>query len=85
MTKLPFLTEKQVLEELSNSVVSFSVDSGAIIGANSKKGNTETRWIGTLLYTDKQGGTVETNFIAQGFTGEYRKKNKYLLYIIILK
>lgn len=52
----------------------FFGDSGAIIGANSKKGNTETRWIGTLLYTDKQGDTVETNFIAQGFTGEYRKK-----------
>lgn len=49
-------------------------DSGAIIGANSKKGNTETRWIGTLLYDDKQGDTIETNFIVQGFTGEYRKK-----------
>ena len=44
---------------------------GAVVGAMSGKGNTATKWIGTLSYVDKDGNLQELSFIQWGLTGHY--------------
>lgn len=55
--------------------------SGAIIGSGFKKGNTEKRWIGTLLYKSISGETEEINFIASGVIGEYKGNSPTLMHL----
>lgn len=49
---------------------------GAIIGANSKKGNTKVKWINTLIYEDKQGNIQELGFIQFGYPEYYHGEKK---------
>ena len=44
---------------------------GAIVGGMSAKGNTKTKWIGTLLYEDKEGNLQELSFIEWGLPNGY--------------
>ena len=44
---------------------------GAIVGQNATKGKTKTKWIGTLVYEDKDGNIQELYFIERGLTGLY--------------
>lgn len=44
---------------------------GAIVGGMSAKGNTKTKWIGTLSYVDKESNLQELAFIQWGLTGPY--------------
>lgn len=51
---------------------------GAIVGGMSAKGNTKTKWIGTLSYIDKDGNPQELNFIQWGLTGVYTGETNIL-------
>ena len=44
---------------------------GAVVGGISAKGNTKTKWIGTLSYEDKDGSLQELNFIEWGLPNGY--------------
>lgn len=44
---------------------------GAVVGGMSAKGNTKTKWIGTLSYIDKEGNLQELSFLQWGLTGPY--------------
>lgn len=46
-------------------------NTGAIVGGMSAKGNTATRWIGTLAYEDKSGILQELGFIQWGMPSGY--------------
>lgn len=54
---------------------------GAVVGGMSGKGNTSTKWIATLAYTDKDGNAAELNFIEWGmgenarYTGAQKSYN----------
>jgi hypothetical protein len=50
---------------------------GAIVGGMSAKGNTNTKWIATLIYEDKEGNLQELNFIQWGLTGHYEGATKH--------
>lgn len=50
---------------------------GAIVGGMSAKGKTKTKWIGTLLYVDKEGNLQELNFVQWGLTGYYEGETKH--------
>lgn len=44
---------------------------GAIGGGLSAKGKNQKRWIGTLMYRDKEGNNQEVGFIQTGLGGHY--------------
>jgi hypothetical protein len=50
---------------------------GAVVGGMSAKGNTNTKWIGTLSYVDKEGNLQELAFIQWGLTGHYEGATKH--------
>jgi hypothetical protein len=50
---------------------------GAVVGGMSAKGNTKTKWIGTLSYGDKEGNPQELGFTQWGLTGPYEDSNKH--------
>lgn len=50
---------------------------GAVVGGMSAKGKTNTKWIGTLTYVDKEGNIQELNFIQWGLTGHYEGATKH--------
>lgn len=50
---------------------------GAIVGGISAKGNTKTKWIGTLSYIDKEGNLQELAFLQWGLTGPYMDATKH--------
>lgn len=50
---------------------------GAVVGGMSAKGQTKTKWIGTLSYVDKEGNLQELNFIQWGLTGHYEGATKH--------
>lgn len=50
---------------------------GAVVGGMSGKGNTKTKWIGTLSYIDKDGNSQELAFIQWGLTGHYEDNTKH--------
>ena len=50
---------------------------GAIVGGMSAKGKTNTKWIGTLSYVDKDGNFQELSFIQWGLTGHYEGASKH--------
>lgn len=52
-------------------------NTGAIVGGMSAKGNTNTKWIGTLLYVDKDNNPQELLFIQWGLTGHYEGATKH--------
>ena len=49
---------------------------GAIVGQNAVKGKTNTKWIGTLTYEDKEGNLQELSFLEMGLTGPYDGKQR---------
>jgi len=51
---------------------------GAVVGGMSAKGNTKTKWIGTLSYVDKEGNLQELAFIQWGLTGPYEGETNIL-------
>lgn len=51
---------------------------GAIVGQNAKKGKTNIKWIGTLIYEDKEGNLQSLSFIERALTGLYDGENKSL-------
>lgn len=50
---------------------------GAIVGQNIKKGQTKIKWVGTLLYEDKEGNAQTLSFIQWGLSGYYEDANKH--------
>ena len=50
---------------------------GALVGGMSAKGKTNTKWIGTLSYIDKEGNFQELAFIQWGITGHYEGTTKH--------
>ena len=50
---------------------------GAMVGGMSAKGKTNTKWIGTLSYVDKEGNPQELSFIQWGLTGHYEEATKH--------
>lgn len=50
---------------------------GAVVGGMSAKGNTKTKWIGTLLYVDKDGNNQELSFAQWGLSGYYEGATKH--------
>lgn len=50
---------------------------GAVVGQNVKKGKTDVKWIGTLMYEDKEGNLQELSFIQWGISGYYQGSNKH--------
>lgn len=50
---------------------------GAVIGGMSAKGKTDTKWIGTLSYFDKESNLQELAFIQWGLTGHYEGATKH--------
>lgn len=50
---------------------------GAIVGQNTKKGNTNVKWVATLSYVDKEGNAKELNFIQWGLSGYYEGATKH--------
>lgn len=50
---------------------------GAIVGQNAKKGKTNSKWIATLSYIDKEGNDQTLNFIQWGVTGYYEGDTKH--------
>lgn len=50
---------------------------GAMVGGMSAKGKTNTKWIGTLSYLDKEGNPQELLFVQWGLTGHYEDATKH--------
>lgn len=50
---------------------------GAVVGGISAKGRTDTKWIATLSYVDKEGNPQELNFIQWGLTSYYEGASKH--------
>lgn len=50
---------------------------GAVVGGMSGKGKTNTKWIGTLSYVDKEGNIQELSFIQWGLIGHYEGSTKH--------
>lgn len=50
---------------------------GAVVGSISAKGRTNTKWIATLSYVDKEGNPQELNFIQWGLTSYYEDASKH--------
>ena len=50
---------------------------GAIVGGMSAKGKTNTKWIATLSYVDKEGNLQELVFVQWGLTGHYEGATKH--------
>lgn len=50
---------------------------GALVGGMSAKGNTKTKWIGTLSYVDKDCNPCELYFLQWGLSGPYEGDTKH--------